>query len=125
MTWVYFAARHWKVILPVLAALALAGYVMYLRMDNADLKKDLAASEQIIEKQAEVNRRNAEFMKRQEASIAEERKLNAEMIEATKARTSRIEEVRKELQNAPGAQERVSPHFDLLGQRLRSLDKAD
>lgn len=125
MTWVYFALRNWKVILSVLAALALAGYVMYLRMDNADLKKDLAASEQIIEKQAEVNRRNAEFMKRQEASIAEERKLNAEMIEATKARTSRIEEVRKELQNAPGAQERVSPHFDLLGQRLRSLDKAD
>lgn len=125
MTWVYFALRNWKVILSVLAALALTGYVMHLRMDNADLKKDLAASEQIIEKQAEVNRRNAEFMKRQEASIAEERRLNAEMIEATKARTSRIEEVRKELQNAPGAQERVSPHFDLLGQRLRSLDKAD
>jgi len=66
-----FLLRNWKVVLPVIAAIALAGYILILRTSNANLKADLLEANVAIEQAQEVNRRNSETMKRMDQNLAQ------------------------------------------------------
>ncbi len=120
-----FARRNWKSILIVIALLSVIAYVAVLRVQKAGLEKDLAASELAVQHVTEINERNKATIKRQQENIAEERRLNAEFIEARKKTAASTDKAIQELQNAPGANDRVSPHIDLLLERLRSLDQTN
>lgn len=122
---VAFVLRNWKPILIGILAVSAIAYVAVLRVQKSGLEKDLAASELAVQHVTEINDRNKATIKRQQENIAEERRLNAEFIAARQKTAASTDAAIQELQNAPGASDRVSPHVDLLLQRLRALDQAN
>ena len=120
-----FVRRNWKPILIGIVLMSVIGYVAILRVQKAGLEKDLAASELAVQRVTEINERNKATIKRQQENIAEERRLNAEFIEARKNTAASTDAAIQEMQNEPGATDRVSPHRDALAKRLRDLDQTN
>lgn len=117
-----FALRHWKLIAIGLAAAALFSYVMWLRADNADLRAEVVTYEAELQRAAEVNARNAEFMRRQNDNLVAERAATAKVQKRVTALQAEINSAEQELLNAPGANDPAGEFFDALGDRLRAID---
>ena len=117
-----FLLRNWKVVLPVLAALALAGYILWLRADNADLKLERQELQMQLSQAQEVNRRNAETMRRMDANLVTERAATSAVQARVNKLQADINSAEQELLNVPGAHDPVDPFFDALGDSLRAID---
>ncbi len=117
-----FLLRNWKVVLPVLAALALAGYILWLRADNADLKLERQELQTQLAQAEEINRRNSETMRRMDENLATERAATSAVQTRVNELQAEVNSAEQELSNAPGANEPAGEFFDALGDSLRAID---
>ena len=104
---------------PFIAIAALAGVIWVQHKDVKLANLRAATANAALEQAVAVNDRNREVIRRFDADREEERKLTAAAIAAEHARTAELNEIKKELRNAPGANDTVAPYFDAVGDRLR------
>lgn len=112
--------KFWYV--PVIAALAFGLWVQH--KDVKFERAQRAAAEVALKQAEEVNERNAQFIKRQNEDIELARKATERAIADAKTREAQTNAAKEEMRNAPGAADTVSPYFDALGDKLRSLNAA-
>jgi TRAP-type C4-dicarboxylate transport system substrate-binding protein len=110
--------RFWylPVIVLLISALAFAG----LYAKNQRLLADAARQE--LNQALTVNKQNAKALRELQLDRQIERELTRKEIEAAQRRAASIDQLKKDMQNVPGANDPVHPYFDELGDRLRSLD---
>lgn len=100
-------------ILALILGLGATAYIYYLKYENAAQKM-----EQVIG----VNKENTRIMKELREDIAAERLATEKELAAAQQRTTAIDDIKKEMEHAKGANDPVAPYFDELGDRLRSLN---
>lgn len=107
--------KFWYV--PVIAALAFGLWVQHKDVKFERMRAATATA--ALEQAVAVNERNRAVIRQFDADREAERRLTAEAIAAEQARTAELNEIKKELRNAPGANDTVAPYFDAVGDRLR------
>ena len=117
-----FLLRNWKVVLPVIAALALAGYILVLRTSNANLKHDLQTAETQLATAVEINERNKLVIKRMDDNLATERAATQAVTARERKVGAAVKAAESEIQNAPDANAPAGDVFDALGDSLRAID---
>ena len=100
-------------ILGLILGLGATAYIYYLKYQNVSIE---------LQQVERINKENARVMKELREDLAAERLATEKELAAAQKRATAVEEVKKELQNVPGANDRVHPYFDELGDRLRSLN---
>lgn len=110
----------WLAIGAIFAGLGITIYVLYLQKQHAQdanvlLQKDLdtAIAANVANEQALVHLQTEEALKQQ---------VTASTIAKQQADDVASEAAKKDLRNAPGANDIVTPYLDNLGDRLRQLD---
>lgn len=100
-------------ILGLILGLGATAYIYYLKYQNVAIE---------LQQVERINKENARVMKELREDLAAERLATEKELAAAQKRATAVEEVKKELQNVPGASDTVHPYFDELGDRLRSLN---
>lgn len=110
--------RFWY--LPVIALLIAALAFSGLYAKNQRLLANKARQE--LSQAVVVNKQNAKIMREIKIDRQVEREITRKELEAAQKRATSIDNVKKDMQNVEGANDRVHPYFDELGDRLRSLN---
>lgn len=113
--------KYWKPILFGGIGLATLGYIAYLRWDNSSLQTDLTLAEQRYEQAERLNKENAKVVAKLNKEAALDRQIQALEADRQEKATTKVEAIRKELNELPSANDRVSSHRDELAKRLREL----
>lgn len=97
----------------LILGLGATAYIYYLKYQNVAVK---------LEQVERINKENARVMRELQIDMQIERELTKKELAEAQKRASAIDQVEKELQNVPGANDPVHPYFNELGDRLRSLN---
>lgn len=108
-----FGIKAIGVLVVLLAIVSGVAYTFYLKAEVAEQQLSIAV---------EVNKANARAAKELREDWALEKVETEKELAAAQQRATAIEKVKQELQNAPEANTPAGPFFDLLGERLRSLN---
>lgn len=102
----------------LIVVLGLACTALYYRSEAAVAAKDAAIKELTVA--VEVNQRNAETMRRLQATQAAERKATEKELEAVKLRAASLEKIAREMDNVEGANDPAGAFWDAYGEQLRA-----
>jgi hypothetical protein len=106
----------------IILALSITTFVFYQRSEIAVLEKEKAEKELSIA--VEVNERNAETVKRLQATALAERKAIEKELEATRIRAASLEKISKDMDNVEGANDPAGAYWDAYGDRLRQSQRS-
>ena len=107
-------------VIVIFLLLCVGCWALYEKAALATLKQHVA--EEGLKKAETVNRQNAYAMKRLQAEADDERRETAKALDLAKARAARAEQLLKEMDNAPGANDPAGPYWDEYSRRLRAGD---
>lgn len=97
-------------VLALIIGLGATAYIYYLKYQNVGQKY-----EQVLQ----VNKNNQRVVKELIIDKQIERAITAKELAETQKRASAIDSIKKEMENAPGAQDLAGPYWDELGKRLQ------
>lgn len=100
-------------VLVLILGLAGTAYIYKLKYDNVG---------QQLEQAVEVNKANTRAAKELREDWAADKAATEKELAATQKRATAIEDIKRELENAPDAQSPAGPFWDELAKRLQSLD---
>lgn len=100
-------------VLVLILGLAGTAYIYKLKYDNVG---------QQLEQAVEVNKANTRAAKELREDWAAERQATEKELAATQKRAAAVEQIVKDMKNAPGAQDLAGPFWDELAKRLQPLD---
>jgi hypothetical protein len=115
------AIGGWRSLAFLVAAVALAGYVLYLRADAADARADLAQARANVARLEEINARTVESFARYRAASEAAQAALVRESERAAARASELSTLISEAGNAPDDRP-VGPVLERGFARLRALD---
>lgn len=98
-------------VLLLIIGLGATAYIYYLKYQNVGQKY-----EQVLQ----VNKNNQRVVKELIIDKQIERAITAKELAETQKRASATDVIKREMENAPGAQDLAGPYWDELSKRLRS-----